>query len=620
LKNGARSRFHLYVLGRLQDGERKQDLTMLAEFENGRALQRITVRKKELDDLTNTMLELRSYVEAGYPRDYSVKNLRQLGERLFDTILRDDVRTLFISAAGKTSGFLPLELYVEDYRIAGWPWEYLFDHSKAEFVCQSFYPICRGIFTLDTRTPFEDKTGRVRILLILGVDPSDPEATPQEQEKWIEDVLRTALAEREAELEVVRIRQPQELAKILASARNRPFDILHFFGHAGFDIARDEGYISLHDSDKNSFRFYANDLGNLLAQRGLRLVFLNACETARAGKTEQPARSSVAATLLSKGIPAVIGAQFTMPDVSAHYLASMIYNALLTGAPLIEALRDGRQAMGYARDNRFFDWGIPVLYAFDPDLVLFKRAATNDWAKEFQGALRSKDVIQALAKQGAVGSPSVFASTTAAYPHPGHPKARVGLVDIDAKIGGLPELIAKANEAQNYYQLRIAYPPIPSGTFQAAKKTHGQLVMYVPLVEKYLGDFPISLKSDYVCCLTACQIDDGEYSDLLLATIGKRNDVSVVSTFGLRGYAKQAHVSYEKAVLYLCLGGLLAMDDRWDLEYHEETENCPLDFCDNLADLVGGLRHMRFDHAACRSQIVDKKQLKAIDALLALEG
>jgi hypothetical protein len=423
--------------------------------------------------------------------------------------------------------------------------------------------------------------------------------------------------EHEAELEVVRIRQPQELAKILAATRTRPFDILHFFGHAGFDLARDEGFISLRDSDKGSFRFYANDLGNLLAQKGIRLVFLNACETARAGKTEQPARSSVAATLLSKGIPAVIGAQFTMPDVSAHYLASMIYNALLTGAPLIDALRDGRQAMGYAKDNRFFDWGIPVLYAFDPDLILFKRAAAKDWVKEFQGALRSKDVIRAFAKQERPGNPSIFEAQTASYPHKSRPKARVAIVDIDAKVGGLPELSAKANAAQNYYQFRIAYPPIPSGTFQTARKNDQALAMYVPRVKKYLAAFPTSLKSDYVFCLTSCQIDDGVDSDLLLATIG--NDVSVVSTFGLRGYAKQAGTSFEKAVLYLCLGGLIVMDDRWDLDYHEENENCLLDFCENLGDLIGGLKHMAFDHAKCRGPIKDKKQLAAIDALLALE-
>src|SRR3989442_898433 len=613
MKKHARSRFYLHILGRLRDTNAEQQLTTLAQFENGRALRRITVCKPEMDELTGSILKLRGYVEAGFPKDYSARNLKDLGKRLFDTILKDDVKTLFSRAAGQSSGFLPLELYVEDYSIAGWPWEYLFDESQSEFICQAFYPISRGIFTLDTRFPLQEKSGKIRILLLLGVDPSDPEASPEEQVKWVREVLTAALADREAELKVVRIRRPEELAKLLAAARSEPFHILHFFGHAGFDLVRQEGYISIRNQP-DSFKFYANDLGNLLAQRGIRLVFLNACETARTGETEQPARSSVAAALLSKGIPAVIGAQFTMPDVSAHYLASMIYNALLTGAPLIEALRDGRQAMGFSKDNRFFDWGIPVLYAFDPDLVLFKRPANKNWVKEFQAALGSRDVLRALAKEERPGRPSVFAHKTTAYPHSGTPYFRVALVDIDAKVADLPDLIEKTNAVQSFYQFRIAYPPTPSGSFHV--QGEHQPTMYIPRVKDYFAEFPKKLDSDYVCCLTACQIDDGEVADLLIATLGDRKNVSIVSTFGLRGYSREAEVNFDKAVLFLCLGSLLAMDERWDLEFHDETAGCILDYCDELNDLVEGLKHMKFDHDRCRSQIKDEKQLQAIDSLL----
>ena len=36
------------------------------------------------------------------------------------------------------------------------------------------------------------------------------------------------------------------------------------------------------------------------------------------------------------------------------------------------------------------------------------------------------------------------------------------------------------------------------------------------------------------------------------------------------------------------------MDDRWDLDFHPEMEKCLLDYCEQLSDMVEGLRHMKF--------------------------
>lgn len=607
----SRSRFHLYALGRLS--ENVPQMTIIGEFESGRALQQVTVPKKDLDNLTKEMISLRSFVESRFPKDYSVKRLKDLGSRLFDILIQGDVKRLLDNASGKQSGFLPMEICVEDHGVAGWPWEYLYDKDRQQFLCQEFFPICRGIFTLDTRKELPRKRGKLQILVVVGVEPSDPEATPEEQIRWIQDVLKAPLAEREIDLSVVKPKRPEELQRILQMFRESRIDILHFFGHAGFDVGREEGFVSLRAEGRESFHIYANDLARMVAQFGIQLVFLNACETARSGKTEQPARSSVAAALLSRGIPAVIGTQFSMPDVSAHYLASMIYSALMTGRPLIEAVRDGRLAMGFAKNSEFFDWGIPVLYAFDPDLELFKSAKVKTWAKKFSTALSSDNVLQALASESTPGMPSIFDSRTTIYPHEGKPKARVALVDIDAKVGGLPDLIEKGNKVQSYYQLRLAYPPIPSGSFASAEKATS---IFLPRIEDYLAEFSKSLDSNYVCTLTGCQIDDGEYSDLLASTVNDK--VSLISTFGLRGYAKEAGVSFEKAVLFECLGSLLTMDERWNLDYHEQTKGCVLDFCNELGDLVEGLRHMKFDHKRCRQKIQDKRQLSAIDSLLAL--
>lgn len=77
-------------------------------------------------------------------------------------------------------------------------------------------------------------------------------------------------------------------------------------------------------------------------------------------------------------------------------------------------------------------------------------------------------------------------------------------------------------------------------------------------------------------------------------------------------------ISFPKAVLFLCLGAILAMDDRWDLESHAETKKCLMDYCENLGDMLEGLKHMKFDHLECRKKVKDPEELAAIDSLLAL--
>ena len=608
-----RPRFRLDILGTMQH-DSAHELTIMAEFEANRVLEHVKIDPTTLHDFGREVSELSSFIESNVPPSYSEDNLRKLGSKLFNLLFCGDVKRLFDRASGRGTDFLPLLLCVEDYRIAGWPWEYLFDESRKHFICQEFYPVCRGIFTLDNRIKQANQAKRkIRILVVVGVSPSDPEATPKEQLKWIKDVLKTNLNEPEFDLEIVSPKDPRGLQRALRAYSARGLDIFHFFGHAAFDAAKEKGFVVLRNGPQ-AHHYYADDLGRLLADSKAQLVFLNACETARSSQSAEPGQTSVAAAMLSRGIPAVIAAQFSMPDVSSHYLASMVYNALSTGLPLIDALRDGRQAMGYSEGSKFFDWGIPVLYSFDPDLIIFRRTSVSP--KKAKKASGSASVIRTLASGRPLGKPSVFVALKTRGSSSVRPKTRVAIVDIDTKVGFLPELIGKANQTQRYFELKVAYLPFPASTFGEHENS---AVMFVPKVEKYLASLTGDLSVEHVCCLTACRLNDGETANLLTVTASQNSHVSVLSTFGLRGYAQTANVSFPKAVLFLCLGAILVMDDRWDLDFHPETRGCVLDYCNELADMIQGLKHMRFDDSECRSKVRDGQELAAIDALLALE-
>src|ERR1700722_13122163 len=239
-----RPRFRLDVIGRLGPGP-VHHLTILAEFETSRVLEHISLQKNVLDDFVREVADLRSFIESNFPPSYSEQKLRTLGTKMFDLLFpRNRIRRLFDRASGGPERLLPLVLCVEDYKIAGWPWEYIFDDSKKQFICQEYYPISRGIFTLDTReqqpAPLKRK---IRILVVLGVSTRDPEATPQEEIKWIREVLTTNLDDAEFELEIARPKEARDLRRLLRERYKMGLDVFHFFGHAAYDSEKEKGFV-----------------------------------------------------------------------------------------------------------------------------------------------------------------------------------------------------------------------------------------------------------------------------------------------------------------------------------------------------------------------------------------
>src|SRR3972149_4281791 len=491
----------LYLLGRVANRGRSGTLISFAEFEGGRAVERINLTQAKFQRLTRAVRDLRGFAEAGYP-PMEETALQLLGGELFDCILPDKVRRLFDRATGLAQGVLPLEICIEDPDIAAWPWEYLYDRSASAFLCQEKHPISRGLFTLNlARTPSSNQ-GKVCVLLLLGALPEDPHTTPGEEVKWMREVFETELAGDMVELEIVQATDPR---KVRMALDGRTYDIVHFFGHAQFDAAQGEGYLRFDRRNGESFRLYANQFAQLMAGGGTRLVFLNACESGTAHGAEL-GRSAVAAAVLERGVPAVVATQFSIPDTSAHYLSSMLYNALVAGRPLIEALLAGRQAMLYAAKAQFLDWGIPVLYAADPTLTLFPRTRARKaptCSQRFDKALRGPNMIKGLRAPASQGGPSLVVERTLEMPGAARPKVRVALVDFDAKAGFLPDLVALANRAQSYYHFQLAYLPLPSGVvYVAGERADQPSQLLLPRLEPYLIDAPDSLGVDKVCCLT----------------------------------------------------------------------------------------------------------------------
>jgi CHAT domain-containing protein len=126
-------------------------------------------------------------------------------------------------------------------------------------------------------------------------------------------------------------------------------DVIHFAGHAVSD-SMDPRYSSLLCAPSS-----ASD-GVLTAQEivsasfhGVRVVVLDACDTAAARKPTYGA-ASIAEAFLAAGVPTVVGAVWAVPDGRATYLMEHFHRALRAGLDPIAALMAAKRESRRHRD------------------------------------------------------------------------------------------------------------------------------------------------------------------------------------------------------------------------------------------------------------------------------
>ena len=192
--------------------------------------------------------------------------------------------------------------------------------------------------------------------VFLGADPLvDQSGNPREghrlgiEKEW-RDIHRTL---RNSGIALDAQRVPPTERKLQDALRRGPA-ILHLTCHGSIIHTADGAMAVLHLEDENGKD--APLRGNLLATmppRGvLRLVLLSACHTAE-GRD-----SDIARLLVTSGVPFAIGMQGEFLDALSEPFAVALYDTLLAGQSLAEALRQARQAIA----NHPAQVGLPVGY------------------------------------------------------------------------------------------------------------------------------------------------------------------------------------------------------------------------------------------------------------------
>jgi len=190
----------------------------------------------------------------------------------------------------------------------------------------------------------------------------------------------------------------------LDRARNerKPYHVVHFDGHGVFN--REVGLGGLcfekpEDTDKLEKRghitVFTNELGPLLRQHRIPLVFLEACQTAQAEKASE----SVASELLKVGVASVVAMSHSVLVETARRFVEAFYEALALGRRVGDAMLAGQRELKDdtfrgrifgAGELRLEDWFVPVLYQEKDDPQLFRVTPTKQTLEDFKARLAAR--------------------------------------------------------------------------------------------------------------------------------------------------------------------------------------------------------------------------------------
>jgi tetratricopeptide (TPR) repeat protein len=194
------------------------------------------------------------------------------------------------------------------------------------------------------------------------------------------------------------------LADELDRARKagQPYHVVHFDGHGVYD--RHAGLGGLCFEDPNDLHklegrghktVFTDDLGPLLRDHRVPLVFLEACQTA----TAEEASESVASEMLKQGVASVVAMSHSVLVETARRFVEAFYQALAEGSRVGAAMLAGQRKLKTdsargrifgAGELRLQDWFVPVLFQEKDDPQLFKSTPALQTKEDVLAGLKGR--------------------------------------------------------------------------------------------------------------------------------------------------------------------------------------------------------------------------------------
>ncbi len=339
---------------------------LVASFRNARVLEPFPRRGGEAGARWHRIIRAHertlAFLQGRAPSPPDADGLRALGSDLFAVLFPGDVRRLYdVARSLQRDGVLDLVLTSMLDWVADKPWELAFDPSRREFLCTSCVNLVRNVFTAVPAESQPRRRGRLRLLVASARPAGVPPVSAREETARVRRAFGALVATGLAEVEALARATPERLQQRLSEGG---VDLLHFVGHGAFEPETHEGMLLLEDERGRPRPLACDAFRQIVTRRGLRLVFLNACESGRGGRIDWT--RGVAPALVAGGVPAVVANQYSVLDSAAVAFASEFYAQLARRRPLGDAAREARVAVARSSGSDAIDWAVPVLFARDP--------------------------------------------------------------------------------------------------------------------------------------------------------------------------------------------------------------------------------------------------------------
>ncbi|HEX8115513.1 MAG TPA: tetratricopeptide repeat protein, partial [Kofleriaceae bacterium] len=164
-------------------------------------------------------------------------------------------------------------------------------------------------------------------------------------------------------------------------------------GLGGLCFERPEDEAKL--EDRRHQTIFTDQLGSLLRDHRIPLVYLDACQTAQAEQVSE----SVASEMLQRGVTSVISMSHSVLAETARRFVTAFYAELARGGRVGAAMLEGqrhlkddtlRDRIFGAGELRLEDWFVPVLFQEKEDPQLFRQTPANQTRVDFQTGLQNR--------------------------------------------------------------------------------------------------------------------------------------------------------------------------------------------------------------------------------------
>jgi tetratricopeptide (TPR) repeat protein len=358
--------------------------------------------------------DLRWYLEdyLQYPLDPAPRiaarveaRIAEIGCDLFSRIVQsnDDARDLWATACPKLAD-IRVEIATGVREATSIPWELLRDPKTDTPLALGAKAFVRAS-SQAARAPYLPKkvSGPIRILLVI-CRPKRGDDVPF---RSVASRLLKGLSGADPDavrLELLRPPTFEQLARKLREAKDRdePYHVVHFDGHGGYGESNqrpgEHGYLMFENPalDRNFEPVGGTALGGLLAETKVPVLVLNACRSAHADPPAAPVQvasapnphaearafGSLAQEVMDAGVAGIVAMRYNVYVETAAYFVADVYDALIRGQALGEAVTFGRKQLAaqplrsIAFDPlRLEDWPVPVAFEAAPVTLFRMRAA-----------------------------------------------------------------------------------------------------------------------------------------------------------------------------------------------------------------------------------------------------